>query len=297
MQTLRFFAVVLLLGLTGIFDLANAQEAKVLDNDEIINLVSSGLPSSIVIKKIQSSPNKFDVSTDGLISLTKAEVPEEIIAAMMEAGENKVSEHHALIAQFDEAGIYYLEDDDSGVSYLAPSVIDKVKEGSFGSHMAGALTAAAKKKVRAIVTGDEANLPTSKKPIFFFYFGDQDDTAEEVSAPQYDQNNPMAMLQAMQNMNTAERIQFSGINSPNEIRLVKTDVKKNERQFVASSASGMTRETGIDSDYVVSIKYDRLTPGLYKVYTETPLEPGEYLFVYAGVPLYSGQYVYDFSVR
>jgi hypothetical protein len=101
----------------------------------------------------------------------------------------------------------------------------------------------------------------------------------------------------MADMNTAQRIEFTGINSPNEIRLVKTQVDKKERSFVASTSSGMTRDSGIDSDYIVNIKYDKLGPGLYKVYSENQLEIGEYMFVYAGAPINDGQYVYDFSVK
>lgn len=294
----QFLIYLFTLFLTFLFiNATNAQTGEILDNKEIIELVQSGLPQSIIIKKIEESPNRFDLSTDALIELTNSDVPEEIINVMLESTENKVSEHHKLIQEFDEAGIYYIEGEEapSGLKFMSPTVIDKLKEGSFGSHMAGALTAAAKKKVRAIVSGDRANLATHKKPVFFFYFGDGTESSSDKS--NYDPNDPVAMMQAMKNMSAPDRIAFSGITSPNEIRLVKTEVKKNERRFVASSASGMTRETGIDSDYVVNFKYERLQEGLYKVYVENVLEPGEYMFVYAGRPLYSGQYVYDFSVK
>lgn len=90
---------------------------------------------------------------------------------------------------------------------------------------------------------------------------------------------------------------FSSIRSPNEIRLVKTKTGKSERSFVASASSGMTREVGIDTDYVVDFKFDRLANGLYIVYPARILEPGEYLFVFAGGTISQGHYVYDFSVR
>ena len=276
-----------------------AQDSEILDNNEVINLVNSGLPSSIVVKKIKTSPNRFDLSTDGLVKLTTAKVPEDIISAMMESGDNVVTEHHELLNRFDQPGIYYLEGDDmltAELDYMEPTVIDKIKEGSFGSHMARSLTSAAKKKVRAIITDAEANMRTTKKPSFLFYFGDNTGGAKP-TPQQTDPNDPMAMIKAMQNMTSAERIEFSGISSPNEIRLVKTDVKKKERSFVASSASGMTRDTGIDSDYVIDTKYEQIAPGLYEVFCDEALSPGEYLFVYAGAALYTGQYVYDFSVK
>ena len=273
-----------------------AQDPSILTNEVVIDMVNKKLPSSIIIKKIQTDPNNFDLSTDGLVSLSGANVPEEIISAMMESEGNKAGEHHELIKKFDEPGIYYLVEDDSDVKYLAPTVIDKIKEGSFGSHMAGALTAAAKKKKKAMIAGTTANLTTTNKPVFFFYFGDNEDAAT-ANQTQYNPNDPVAMIQAMKSLSTGERIKFSGISSPNEIRLVKPDVDKKERSFVASASSGMVREAGIDSNYVVQIRNDRLAPGLYKVYCDQALEPGQYLFVYAGSDIYAGQYVYDFTVK
>jgi hypothetical protein len=275
-----------------------AQNKEVLDNQGVIDLVKSGLPSTIIIKKIQTSPNRFDVSNEALVQLNNSGVGTDIVSAMMEAGGNSVSEYNDLTKKFDQPGIYYLTGEDlySPNMYMEPSVIDKLKEGSFGSHMAGALTTAAKKKVRAIIANEHANLETTKRPYFLFYFGKDADKKVE-NQPQANQNDPMAMLKAIQSMSTGERIKFSGINSPNEIRLVKADVDKKERSFIASSASGMVKESGIESEYLREFKFKKLEPGLYQVYFEKPLEPGQYLFVYAGMALYQGQYVYDFSVK
>jgi len=278
---------------------AHAQSGEILDNQGVVELVKSGLPGSIIIKKIQSSPNKFDLSTEALVKLTNDGVPEDIIAVMMESKGNTISEHHDLLVKLGEPGIYHViqEEPNLEFAFLDPSVIDKVKEGNFGSHMAGALTAAAKKKVRAIVANGQANLKTSTKPVFLFYFGDPNSKDAAPESPKADPNDPMAMIRALQGMNTAQKIKFSGISSPNELRLVKTDADKKERAFIASSASGMVRESGIDSDYVRQFKFDRIAPGLFRVYMDRPLEPGEYLFIYAGIALYQGQYVYDFSAK
>jgi len=275
--------------------IAIAQDTQVLGNSEIIEIVTKGLPGSVIMKKIENSPNNFDLSTDALIKLSEAKVSEDIITAMMAAEQNKIGDNYELVKKFDEPGIYFSIDNDD-VKYLAPTVIDKVKEGSFGSHMAGALTSAAKQNVKAIITGTTANMETNNSPVFYFYFGKADDGSAK-NQKQYDPNDPVAMMQALKNMSVGERIHFSGIQSPNEIRLVRPDVDKKERSFIASSSSGMVKETGISSDFVVQFKNDRLSPGLYKVYCEKPLPPGQYLFVYAGSALYAGQYVYDFTVK
>jgi hypothetical protein len=278
----------------------NGQE--VLDNQEVINLVESGLPSSIIVKKIKSSPNRFDLSTDALIELSQNNVPEEIITAMMESEGNAVSDNFEMLNMFDDPGIYFVKGEsiDEGMTFMAPSVIDKVKEGSFGQHMARSVTAAAKTKVKAIVASPTANYKLSSQPEFYFYFGDSEQPVVEKQQPQNQTDQTMAMIQAMQQMSMTgggQQVEFQSIASPNEMRLVKTDVKKNERLFVASQASGMTRESGIDSDYVVVFNYEQAAKGLYRVYFTEPLKKGEYLFIYAGTALFPGQHIFDFTVE
>jgi len=61
-----------------------AQEAdKPLTNADVVKMVKSGLPESVIVSAIHSSPAKYDVSPDGLIALHKAGVtPGEMDAIM-----------------------------------------------------------------------------------------------------------------------------------------------------------------------------------------------------------------------
>lgn len=60
--------------------------------------------------------------------------------------------------------------------------------------------------------------------------------------------------------------------------------------------------SGIDDKYKIQFKYEKVSPGVYRVYAEKPLEKGEYCFMYAGAtstvmgaaPI---QKVYDFGVK
>ncbi len=61
--------------------LASAQE--VLTNESVVGMVKAGLPDSVIIQKIRSASRKFDTSTDGLIKLKRAGVPDKIIEAMV----------------------------------------------------------------------------------------------------------------------------------------------------------------------------------------------------------------------
>jgi hypothetical protein len=54
-----------------------------LTNADVIAMVKAGLSADVVIAKIESSPTAFDTSTDGLVALGEARVPDSVIKAMM----------------------------------------------------------------------------------------------------------------------------------------------------------------------------------------------------------------------
>lgn len=64
--------------------LAFARE-KTLTNDDIITMVKSALPESVVVHDIQTHPGKYDTSTAELLRLHKAGVTENELNAMMSA--------------------------------------------------------------------------------------------------------------------------------------------------------------------------------------------------------------------
>ncbi len=64
-----------------------AQSNRPLTNNDVINMVRSKLPETVIVQAIQSNPGKFDTSTSALIALHKAGVTEAEMNAMM-AGSN-----------------------------------------------------------------------------------------------------------------------------------------------------------------------------------------------------------------
>lgn len=56
---------------------------ETLNNQSIIQMSTVKISSDIIIEKIKSSPNKFDLSTSGLISLSKAIVKDNVLEAML----------------------------------------------------------------------------------------------------------------------------------------------------------------------------------------------------------------------
>jgi hypothetical protein len=70
------------------------QAQRALNNADIVNMVKSKLPESVVIQAIQSNPGKYDTSTNALVSLHKAGVTENELNAMI-AASSKGSTGHA----------------------------------------------------------------------------------------------------------------------------------------------------------------------------------------------------------
>ena len=60
---------------------------EVLDNQAVITMVTAKLPRPVIIAKIQATKAKFDTTSSGLVSLTQAKVPSDIVQAMMAKGE------------------------------------------------------------------------------------------------------------------------------------------------------------------------------------------------------------------
>ena len=59
-------------------------QTEILTNPTIIEMSKIGLDKAIILKKVNDSPNKFDVSANALIELKKASVADEVIALMLE---------------------------------------------------------------------------------------------------------------------------------------------------------------------------------------------------------------------
>jgi len=63
---------------------SSAQE--ILTNESILTMVRAGLPEGVIVAKIRSSQTKFDLSTDALIALKQAGVPDRVLEEMAGRG-------------------------------------------------------------------------------------------------------------------------------------------------------------------------------------------------------------------
>lgn len=67
------------------------QGQQPLTNADVVKMVKSGLPGSVISNAIQANDTDFDVSANGLIALQKAGVPQTVMDAMISASSKKRS--------------------------------------------------------------------------------------------------------------------------------------------------------------------------------------------------------------
>lgn len=84
MKTKNCFRFILILFVLIWSNAAAQAQAEILTNAQIISLTEAQLSEEIICAKINSSAGKYDVSTDALIELKKAGVADQIVAKMLE---------------------------------------------------------------------------------------------------------------------------------------------------------------------------------------------------------------------
>ena len=242
-----------------------------LTNEKIIQLTKIGLQSTVIINKIQSSVNVFDVSTDALIKLSENNVSADVINEMIHITENYKSQKEDEINSKDpnamhKSGIYYYnpEDQESPLKKIQVVRISSFATGGGGYGGFGGTS------TYAILTGTTSKQQIQElSPVFYFYF------------------NPEA---------SSKSDWFEGAASPNEFALVKVIVQKDQRLFKVGGSSsfsyGSSSSQGIPEKTKLPFEFSEISEGVFKVYFNYPLAPGEYCFVFAS----ESYKVYDFGI-
>ena len=278
--------------LVSIVHISNAQSTATLTNKSIIDLKSAGLSKTTIKTMIESSSCNFDVDLQNIIALKKKGIDEEILNSMMSKAGTARSESKAnqvvvqgndrkIIALLKKAGngIYYYKADSQDIQELEPTVYSQVKQGS------GILTSItyglAKTNSKMSVSGDKANMQLiNKQPTFYFFFDVE-----------------------KKNLGDQNAVWFANASSPNEFMLIRFDINKSKgsREIVSGSYNAYSGDaSGVDDGNRKAFKYKKIQPGIYEVYFENDVPPGEYCFMYAGTASGNGTVnskVYDFGIK
>lgn len=258
---------------------------EVLINKSVVDLKLAGLGKSTIIGLIAKSPCKFEVDIKDIIALKKEGLEDEIIDAMVEKmAKGNTSTSPALSNSVTKI-VEDLQRQGTGIYYMSNAILQEVEptvcsQSKVGSGLLTSLTyGVAKVKSKLSVSGNKANLQLQeKKPMFYFYFNNE-----------------------QKNLNQQVSSFFASATNPNEFMLVKFELKrgKSSRDITVGSANAYEgSSTGVDDENKRNFKFKKLTAGIYEVYFDTDLAPGEYCFMYAGsVSNGLSPKVYDFGVQ
>ena len=253
--------------LAGLICLASSSvitaQDEVMTNDEVISLSKAGLSPGIIISKIRSGKSNFDLSTDSLIKLKQSGVPDDIVAAMLEAKSGKPSSSAIsnTMAGGDDPnnpmakhsyGIYLYEvrGERRKMTQLAPNVSAQNRTG--GTFTSSLTYGISKVKVKSNLPGRNASLQIKDtQPVFYFYL--------DVSSG---------------GLNTA-----SGIpSSPNEFAMIRFNQRSDNREVTIGKVNAFGGKGGLSDEYVVQFNSEDMGNGVYKVTPAAPLRTGEYAF-------------------
>ena len=270
---MKFSITILLLFCSTI---AFSQTAEVLTNQTIIQLQKAGLGKEVLKSKIQGSACNFDLSTDGLISLKKAEVPDEVISTMLTKSNTPATTTATTPKAIQlSSGIYYVDAATNDYTAIEPSILTNQKSGGLGESLKRSVTGLFNAKLRASLSGKQANTKlATTKPVFLFVF-------DTVSTGFGNSSS-----------------YWSNAQSPNEFFLVKLSVEKKSREVVVGKENNIKSDVGIDDDVKVTFTSKKLSKGVYEITPTNPLKKGEYCFMFAASSMSAGQShkVYDFSI-
>jgi len=257
------------------------QQSEVLSNESVINMHNKGLPASIIMSRIKTTRNTFDISTDALIKLTDNKISEDLLNAIVDAA-GDAARHFVVIdpnnpKDMHDSGVYYVKKT-GGKSELVPletTIYSQAKSG--GALMSSLTYGISKVKTSVTLDGNSSRMQLAEKnPEFYFYF----DLAKK-------------------SLSESSDWWFSAATSPNEFILVDLTIKKKDREVVTGAANIGGTTVGVADKNKMAFKFDKIAPGIYKVYFEKPLE-GEFCFMYAGqIPtgFTAINKVYDFGVN
>jgi hypothetical protein len=247
-------AVMMTLSLT----VATSVGQEVLTNDSVVQMIKAGLPESVVIAKIRSTPTKFDLRTDSLVGLKKNGVSDKVIEAMMVPGSPAPAAQTASTAPTAAApAAGALRDRDAIYQVLEGKYVELFPtSANLETNMAFFSS-----KSEIVLEGRKAKYRTSdKQPVFLSTYGPTD--------------APLVRLKP---------------GDSNDDRNLKISSG-------AFMPFGGTQKMGVRNEDKIATTIERDARGFYRVVPAAPLPPGEYGFILAsGFGAGTGR-IFDFGV-
>ncbi|HET6995126.1 MAG TPA: hypothetical protein VFI06_09105 [Chitinophagaceae bacterium] len=256
------------------FSFIQAQDTDTLNNDGVIKLYQSGFSTDLIKAKINSSPAKFDVSVNGMMKLKENKIPDDLINMIVSNPNGNASKNAAVPASGVTAtsnvttGIFLVKSASETVE-MNPSYIASKKTDRTAQFLVSGLIDA---DIRVVWNENKAATQVNNMPKFQFVF----DTLKS--------NNDNAW--------------FGKNSTPKNFFLVKLKPTKKTRELIIGTTSALQDQIEIKEKQKIPLKTKKIGPGVWEVSPVTPLEAGEYGFVFSNAiwDTQSGK-IYDFSVK
>lgn len=256
-------------GLALVLGMVGPTSAEVLGNQDIINLVVAGLPEEVIVAKIASSDQNYDLSTDQLLALKAKGLSGPILAAMINRATPKAVAPALSLDSADPAvphpaGVYLLDDADGAARMwrMDPTVTNQAKTGGIlGYALTGGI---ASLSIKASIQNESARVAsTVHRPVFYFFFDESNAGFVQTTASNWSAGSAAT------------------VTAPSEFSLVQLAVKKGRREARVGSTNIAGAKTGVlDSDRL-TFSYDLVRPGVYKVTPQHDLPSGQFAFIYS----------------
>jgi hypothetical protein len=270
-------------------------------NETVIKMTKSKLGDKIILSKINTSPNKFDVSTDALIKLKDNNVSDTVVNIMVykqsllesNSDKNNSANSDGSNSTFKTSGIYFKKN--GKYTSLDPTLVT-----SASSKMG--LTSS---KNMSQIEGGEANYQFNEAPEFYFNFSPAKKDLNKSNGNATSTDNYMDAI-----LNTGP---YGSSNaqavSPNEFKLVKLNASKGKREYQSGKTGGVyggKTDYSIGDKYIITFKYEKISDNTYKIIFPLGLKPGEYCFVYLSNNANTNPYlvalgqkikVFDFGIK
>jgi len=262
------------------YNVLAAFNSDTLKNSSIIKMTNSKLGDNLILSKIKSSPIDFDISTDALIALKKANVTDVVISYIVEK-QTELDELEASNLKnnsstgnhtFQKSGIYF-GTEESKFTKLDPTSFSSAKKGAYFP------------RVVFTLIGNSANYNlTQNTPIYFNFIPSKKDLNSTNNSGSLNQDYFDAIMNEMAGANV--------VISPNEFQLIKLTVSNKKRSFYRySNVLGQIKNT--PSKFIIDFKYEKVSEYTFKIILPEKIIPGQYCFIYSA----SGQKVYDFEIK
>jgi hypothetical protein len=267
------------------------QELKV---ESVISRVQAGLSDEIIIARLRKEDRAFDLTTEDMIRLKKANVSDPVLRIMMDpkaetkaaaapspssaaamvqapsvasiigsspsgatpaAGAGVSGDPNNPMTPHD-SGIYLYTKDRAGQPLMTVLERAAYQGAKTGGLFATALTYGIKKaKTKAVIPGPRASIRVGDPAlVFYFYF---EDKAAGLGRSYFG---------------------ISNLSNPNQFALLKLETAKSNRETVIGQFSAFSVSSGTDAKSMIAFKSERIRPGLYKVNVDG-LRAGEYCFL------------------